>query len=61
MDWQIGLYIVGAAVMAWLAVRMVKGNPAAFSRSNISKSITTCGILALLLIGVVALCVWSLR
>ena len=61
MNWQTGLYILGAGVMAWFAYRMVKGNPEAFSKSNISKSITTCGVLALLLIGIIALCVWGLR
>ncbi|MCH9644060.1 MAG: hypothetical protein K0U29_00020 [Gammaproteobacteria bacterium] len=61
MNWQVLLYIVGAGLLAWLAYRSVKSNPEAFSKSNISKSITTCGILALLLIGLIALCVWGLR
>ena len=61
MNWSVLLYVIGAGVLAWLAFRTVKGNPEAFSKANISKSITTCGILALLLFGLIALCVWGLR
>ena len=61
MDWQQALYLLGAGLMAWLAVRLIKSNPQSFSRVNISKSVTTCGILALILFAVIALCVWGLR
>lgn len=49
-------YLVLAAVMGWLGWRMFQQNHASFSRENLGKSIFTLGILALLLILVVAVC-----
>lgn len=60
-QWWFLVYILGAGLMAWAAVRMVKGNPEAFSRGNMSKSITTVGILTLLLIGFIAICIIFLK
>ncbi len=60
-SWYLLLYLAGAALMAWLAVRMVRANPGAFSRENLGKSITTTGFLALLIIGVVVVCIIFLR
>lgn len=51
------LFLIGGALMAWLSFRMIKGNPAAFSRASLSKGFYTLGILALLLIGVIFICV----
>ncbi|PHQ78568.1 MAG: hypothetical protein COB66_08625 [Coxiella sp. (in: Bacteria)] len=51
------LFILGGGLMAWLGFRMIKGNPAVFSKSSLSKSVYTLGILALILIAVVMICV----
>lgn len=61
MDWKILLYLVGAGVMVWLIVRMVKNNPGSFTREALSKSVFTLGILALVLFGVIFLCVMMLK
>jgi threonine/homoserine/homoserine lactone efflux protein len=55
------LYLIGAAVMVWLGFRMVRGNPAAFSRESLGRSFFTLGLLGLLLIGVIFVCVKILR
>ncbi len=61
MNWEFLFYLGGLALMAWLAIRMIKKNPDAFSRENLSKSITTVGILALLMIGFIAVCIVLLK
>lgn len=61
MDWQALLYVVGAGFLAWLAFRMVRNNPSAFSKKNLGKSLYTVGLLTLLMIGIIALCVIILR
>lgn len=61
MDWKSLVYVLAAGLLVWFSLRMIRGNPGAFSRANISKSITTMGFITLLLIGVVALCVWFLK
>ncbi len=61
MNWTSILFIIGGALLVWMGYRMIKGNPDAFSRENLSKSFTTVGVLALILIGVVALAVLVLK
>lgn len=61
MDWQILLFLVGAGLMVWLIVRMVRNNPGSFTRAALSKSVFTLGILALILIGVIFLAVLILK
>lgn len=61
MDWMNILFIVGAALMAWLAIRMIRGNPGAFSKENLSKSFYTIGWLALMIIAVIVLCIYMLK
>ncbi len=61
MDWMRLLYIVIAGVLVWFAIRMMKNNPAFFSKENIGKSFFSMGILALILIAFVALLVYLLR
>lgn len=61
MDWQVLLYLLGAGLMVWLIVRMVRNNPGSFSRAALSKSVFTLGILALILIGVIFLAVLILK
>jgi hypothetical protein len=59
--WGLVLLVISAALMIWLIVRTVKGNPQAFSKANLSKSIYTIGILALVLILIIFFCVMLLR
>jgi hypothetical protein len=61
MEWGKLLYVIGAALLIWLLYRQIKGNPEMFSRTNLSKSFFTLGILALLLIGFIGLLVVMLR
>lgn len=55
------LYLIGAALLLWVIIRTIRGNPQAFSKENLSRSFFTIGILALLLIGVIFLCVMLLK
>lgn len=55
------LGLVGAGLIIWFLYRTIKGQKEPFSRENISKSFSSMGILALLLIGFVALLVVILR
>lgn len=52
------LGLLGAAMIVWVIYRNIKGRPEQFSRENLTKSFSTMGILALLLIGFVALLVY---
>lgn len=49
------LGILGAVMLVWVLYRGVKNRPELFTKDNMSKSFTTMGVLALLLIGFVAL------
>lgn len=55
------LAIVGAALIVWVIYTNIKNRPDQFSRENLSKSFSSMGILALLLIGFVALLVFMVR
>lgn len=59
--WMLVLYIAGAALMLWFMLRTIRNNPQAFSKENLGKSFFTIGILALLIIGVIAICILFLR
>lgn len=61
MHWSFLLYLLIAGIMIWLMVRMIKNNPDSFTGEALSKSIFTLGILALLLIGVVLICILRLK
>ncbi|QLH41795.1 MAG: hypothetical protein HWD59_03095 [Coxiellaceae bacterium] len=61
MEWMKLLYVIGAILVLGLILYTVRSHPQAFSRANLSKSITVLGVLALLLIGFIALIVWWLR
>lgn len=52
------LGLIGAGMIIWVIYRSIKGRPDQFSRENLTKSFSTMGILALLLIGFVALLVY---
>jgi biotin transporter BioY len=61
MNWASLLFLVAAALMGWLLYRQIKNNPQGFSKENISKSIYTLGILALLLIFFIGFLIFLLR
>lgn len=61
MEWSKLFYVLGALFAAWLLYHSIKNNPQAFSSDNLSKSFFTVGILALLLIGFIAILVLFLR
>ena len=55
------LAIVSAVLICWLIYTTVKGQPNVFSRANMSKSLTSMGLLALVLMAFVALLILSVR
>lgn len=55
------LGLLAAALIVWVLYRNIKGNPQQFSRENITKSFSSMGVLALLLIGFVGVLVLMLR
>jgi hypothetical protein len=55
------LGFVGAGLILFILYRSIRGNPGQFSRENLSKSFFTMGVLALILIGFIALLVIGLR
>jgi len=59
--WQQLGYLLVAALLIFLLVRMVRGQKQLFSKENLIKSMGTVGWLALLMIGVIALCVFLLK
>lgn len=61
MDWTSLLFLIGAVLMGWLLYRQIKNNPQGFSKENVTKSIYTLGILALLLIFFIGFLVFLLR
>ncbi len=61
MNWMNLLYIIGAGLLLWWAIHFIRTNPGAFTKEKMSKSITTLGFLALMLIAVVAFCVFTLK
>jgi hypothetical protein len=55
------LTICGFGFLIWMMYRTIKGNPEAFSKANLSRSFTTAGFLALILIVVVGVAIFILR
>ena len=55
------LGLAGAGLIVWVIYRSVKGRPEQFSQKNLMKSFSSMGVLALMLIGFVALLVLLLR
>lgn len=55
------LMLAAALFIGWMTYRFIKANPDALSRENVSKSITTLGLLALALIAFVAFLVMLVR
>ena len=60
-EWISILYLIGAGLVVWFSARMIRNNPAMFSKANIGKSFFTIGILTLILIGFIALLVFLLK
>ena len=61
MTWQGLIGVLAAGLLAWLLYRHTQANPDAYSKANISKSFLTMGVLAIALIGFIALCIMFLR
>lgn len=55
------LGLIGAGMIVWFLYKSIKGRPEQFSKQNMSNSLTTMGILALVLIVFVALLILLLR
>ncbi|KTD44940.1 hypothetical protein [Legionella quateirensis] len=55
------LGVIGAIMIVFVLYRVIKGSPDQFSKENLSKSALTMGVLALILIGFIALLVLMLR
>ncbi|WP_454781471.1 hypothetical protein [Legionella sp. WA2022007384] len=55
------LGLIGAGMIIFILYRTVKGRPEQFSKENLNKSFYTMGVLALVLIGFIALLVLILR
>jgi len=59
--WVNILSALGVILLIWVLYRGVKGNPQAFSKENLNKSFLTMGVLALILIALVAFTVMMLK
>ncbi|AWN72807.1 hypothetical protein LEAN103870_09250 [Legionella anisa] len=55
------LGLMGAGLIMFILYRAIKGRPEQFSKENLNKSFFTMGVLALVLIGFIALLVLILR
>ncbi len=55
------LGLLGAGMILFLLYRTIKGRPEQFSKENLNKSFFTMGVLAIGLIGFVALLILMLR
>jgi hypothetical protein len=55
------LGVLGAVMIIFVLYRTIKGRPDQFSKENLSKSFLTMGVLAIGLIGFIALLVLMLR
>jgi len=61
MEWGQILYLVGACLVGFMLYRQIRNRPNLFTSVNISRSLQTLGLLALLLIGFIGICVLLLR
>lgn len=62
MDLFMKLSLVAVCLfIAWRTIKILKANPALLSKKSLGKSLTTMGILALILIGVVTLMIMRVR
>ena len=61
MGWQTFFYMLGILLAGWLIYSQVRNNPMAFSKESFGKSAVVLGVLALLLMGIVAFLILMLR
>lgn len=61
MNWHIILYALGAIALIYFGIYFIRSNPDLFSSENLGKSFTTTGLLALGLMGFIALLVFLLK
>jgi len=55
------LFIIVALGLVFWAINIIKNNRQAFTKENFLKSANTLGWLTLLLIGIMALCIWLIK
>lgn len=55
------LGLLGAGLIVFILYRAIKGKPEQFSKENLSKSASTMGVLAIILIAFIAVLVLMLR
>jgi len=61
MGWAQLLLLILAGLVIWFLFRTIRTRPQLFSKENLSKSFSTMGILALILIAFVAFCIFLIR
>ena len=59
--WAVFGYMLMACVMGYFIYRLYQSRPDMFSRKNIEKSFFSLGILAIIILGIIALGVYFLR
>lgn len=55
------LVILGSLFLIWMLYSSIRANPQLLSKANLSRSFTTMGVLALLLIAVIGITILMLR
>lgn len=61
MNWSAIVFIIGGALLIFVAIYMIRNNPELFSKHHLGKSIYTLGLLTLMIIAVVAFLVIVLK
>ncbi len=61
MNWMALLFLIAAALFAWLGFRTVKNNPTMFTKESFGKTVQVLGVLALALIAFIAVLVMLLK
>ena len=61
MNWMNILYALGAVALIVFGWYFIRNNPSLFTRENMDKSLTSVGVLALVLIAFIALLVFLLK
>lgn len=61
MNWMNILYALGAVALIGFGWYFIRNNPGLFTRENMEKSLTSVGVLALILIAFIALLVFMLK
>ena len=59
--WVLGVLGALFSVWAFFRIRALSKHKELFSRDKLSKTLSTWGFLTLMLIAVIAFCVWSLK